>query len=108
VVFEKQKQVGSLTTEQLATLADVPDRSKFRLCASDTSENGLTRIRAHMELGRALSVSATPTVIVNGWRFPIPPTDSELSAAIENILAGRKPFKDQTGLLGWVLRPLGS
>jgi protein-disulfide isomerase len=42
-----------------------------------------------------LGVRATPSVFVNGWRFPRPPTSRELSRVIGDLLAGREPFSQQ-------------
>lgn len=39
-----------------------------------------------------LGITATPTVFLNGWRYPVPPTDVELSRAISAIVNGAPPF----------------
>jgi protein-disulfide isomerase len=88
-VYAKQDSVGAKTWAAFAADAGVPDAAAFARCiASDSTP---PRVDAGLELGERLGVGATPTVIVNGWRFPSPPSESVLSETVSDLLAGRKP-----------------
>jgi protein-disulfide isomerase len=103
--FARQTQIAMLTNLVIARAAGVPDLRTFASCSSDTASIAARRVAEHIELGRTLPVMATPTVIVNGWRFVIPPNDSELSQAVTRILAGRSPFAEERT---WFRRLLAS
>jgi protein-disulfide isomerase len=47
-------------------------------------------------LAQKFDVTGTPTVLINGWRFGRPPTDSILLAAIDTLLAGGEAFPGLT------------
>lgn len=72
-------------------LAGIRDRDSFESCYSDGSVDAA--IQRGVRAGDRIRIRATPTVIVNGWRFSAPPTESELRQAIDAILRGKKlPF----------------
>lgn len=54
-------------------------------------EEGRERVLAGVEWGQRLPVEFTPTVVVEGWRFFRSPTAEELDAAVDAIVAGRRP-----------------
>jgi len=80
------------TWTSYASRAGLRDRVGFAHCMADT----LTppAVKAGRELARQLGVTATPTVIINGWRYPIPPSDSELVRRVSELIAGKnsRPF----------------
>jgi protein-disulfide isomerase len=89
LLYEKQDSFGLKTWSSYAKDAGVPDSSGFAACAVDTTT--IPRVEAGINLGRKLGVHATPTVIVNGWEFAVPPTDTSLSSTVDALLAGKRP-----------------
>lgn len=89
-VFEKQDSLGMKSWGSLAHEAGIRDTARIARCATDPRP--VERIVAGRALGTKISVSGTPTVIVNGWRFPDTPSKEELERAIEAVNAGRAPF----------------
>jgi protein-disulfide isomerase len=72
VALEKQHEIKNQTWSSLAAQAGVSDTVRFRACLdAGTSYAAVDSGRA---LGDRLSIHATPTILVNGWRFPTPPT----------------------------------
>jgi hypothetical protein len=55
------------------------------------------RIGAGFALGQQFQVRATPTVIVNGWRFASPPSLANPMQSVEELLDGRR--------LSWAVGP---
>jgi predicted DsbA family dithiol-disulfide isomerase len=90
VLFEGQKNFGSIPWVEFARLAGVPDSIQFDECVHDT--HAIERVQEGRRLGERFGVNATPTIIVNGWKLPQPPTVDQLEAIVDNILAGRSPF----------------
>ena len=92
-VFEKRDSLGLKTWQSFASDAKVGDTVRFARCAS--ASGALRRVDSGVQLGTRLSVTATPTVIINGWRFAHPPYDS-LPEIVARLTAGdrldsRKP-----------------
>jgi len=87
LVFEKQDSLGSKPWASFAMDAGVQDLDRYSECLE--SERTRTRITASRAFGDSLGVRATPTIVVNGWRYPTPPTVKELTEAIEKALSGR-------------------
>jgi hypothetical protein len=58
-------------------------------------------VTAGLAMGRKFELIGTPLVLLNGWRYGVAPSDTELVRAIGDLLAGRKPYKDfPTSALG--------
>lgn len=53
------------------------------------SDAALQRVDSSVALGRELGVSATPTVVIDGWRLSRPPNPRELDSLI-HVLRGRR------------------
>jgi protein-disulfide isomerase len=53
-------------------------------CARDPKWDG--RITAGLEFADAIGARETPTIIVNGWQFPSPPTRDALLAVVDSQL----------------------
>lgn len=79
------------TWSSYASVAGIQDTTDFAQCVSNN--NTFPRIERGRDAGAEAGVHGTPTVIINGWRFPIPPYDN-LPTIIENLLAGRGPLED--------------
>jgi protein-disulfide isomerase len=89
VVFNKQDSLGLKTWTSYAQEAGLLDTVRFVSCIAHTAT--IPRIESGRLVGEQVGVQGTPTVIVNGWRLPGTPSDSQLVRVIEDILAGKKP-----------------
>ena len=89
-VFEGQEKLGQ-PWSTYAQEARVPDSLAFSTCVRDTSR--VDRIDRGRAVGALLKVRGTPTVIVNGWRFPTTPSDSLMRRVVGELLSGRRPFQ---------------
>lgn len=88
-LFEKQREIGLKPWSEFATEAGVSDLPSFESCVS--SKEPVARISSGKELGEKLGINGTPTLIVNGWQLPRPPSEKELDRMVKEILAGRSP-----------------
>lgn len=91
ILFESQDSLGHKTWTSFAKQFGVADTVAFGECMADSTSDRM--IRAGLALGQSDDVNATPTVLLNGWRFGMTPTDTEFVRAIGDIIAGRKPYK---------------
>jgi protein-disulfide isomerase len=91
ILYEKQDSLGTLPWSAVAAQAGVHDTLDFTKCMSDSS--AAHRVGIGSALAAARGFTSTPTVILNGWRYSVPPSDTELVRAIGDILAGRPPYK---------------
>lgn len=87
LLLRKQDSLGLKSWLSFATEAGVRDSVQFKRCVSTASRP--ERIAAGAALGRQIGARGTPTFVVNGWRFPVPPTYAELHLAISTILDGK-------------------
>jgi len=65
----------------------------FPNCGASSGVAGtarVARIEAGILLGKQLAVRGTPTVILNGWRFGNPPSQTELLQAIAALKDGKQ------------------
>lgn len=93
--FEQQDSLGLKSWSNLGREAGVPNGKRFDACLNAVDLP--PRIGSGVALARDLSVRATPTVILNGWRFHYSPDERELTRVITALLAGRRPFDQQSG-----------
>lgn len=91
VLFGYQDSLG--TKQWPWFLAKMPTKDSLRVarCMQDS----LTRseIDASVALGQRMGVIGTPTIFLNGWRYPGAPQDSEFTRAVRDLLAGKKPYR---------------
>lgn len=88
--FGRQDEFGTVAWTELARDdAGVRNLERFEEC---TEGDGLARVKRDIEFAEAMGLSATPTVIVNGWRYPAPPATSTLRDLLAQIQAGEDPF----------------
>jgi Na+:H+ antiporter, NhaA family len=80
----RQDSFGLLSWGELARRAGVPDTVAFNRCVEGNER--LIRIERGIQIGNKIGVKGTPTVIVNGLRFDLPPSERQLVAAIDSIL----------------------
>ncbi|MEX1183356.1 MAG: thioredoxin domain-containing protein [Gemmatimonadota bacterium] len=90
VVFEKQDSLGLKTWSSYAAEAGVTDAERYSNCVS--LQTSFPRIAMGKSIATELGITGTPTVFINGWRFPTPPSEAEMERVIGEILAGRAPF----------------
>ena len=95
VLFAKQDSLGLKTWAAYAVAAGVVDTVRFRTCMARNDEP--KRVRDGLELGKRAGVHATPTVLVNGWRYDTPPSLAELERVILAVKSGVAPFTPAGG-----------
>lgn len=74
---------------QLAQAALVPDSAQFATCLAAPPS---PRIAAGIRRAETLSITGTPTVLVNGRRFRRPPSVQDLVGFLEGLGNGVTPF----------------
>ena len=82
-LYARQDSLGLKTWDSFATDARVADLKAFRDCVAGSES---PRVDSGLTVGKRIGVAGTPTVLVNGWLAPMPPTDSALRAAIAKAL----------------------
>jgi len=92
-IFAKQDSLGLKSWGSFALEAGIPDSASVSTCAHDT--RSVSRIDAGLALAEELEVNATPTVLVNGWKF-LGPTKDMLRRAIDAALKGKAPIDGAT------------
>lgn len=86
-IYEHQAVLGQISWDSIATVAEVPSLTTFRACMSDSIPKS---VDAGRMLAKELSISVTPTVVVNDWL--ISPSDpGYIFEAIVAVAAGKKP-----------------
>ena len=93
LIFEKQDSLGLKTWVSYAVDSGVQDTVSFKQC--NASEQPLPRVERGLELGGQIDARGTPTVIINGWRLPVPAYDGEayvLAIGRESLTTGEEPI----------------
>ena len=92
LIFEKQDSLGLKTWVSYAIDSGLQDTVSFKQC--NASAEPLPRVERGLELGRQIDVRGTPTVLINGWRLPVPAYDGgSYIRAIRAILGGEEPYE---------------
>lgn len=91
-IYQRQDSLGLRPRLAYALDAGLGDTVAFRRCVADTTTPPM--VAKGLAAARKLSLTATPTLLLNNWRFGGVPSDSELYRAIEDVLAGREPFRE--------------
>ena len=92
LLFQHQDSLGNLEWPWFIEGLQSENRMAVQTCMSDTARMAI--LDEGMELGRQMGVRGTPTVILNGWRYPGMPSDSELTRAVSDLLSGKPPYND--------------
>jgi protein-disulfide isomerase len=88
-LFEGQASFGIKPWSEYAIAAGVPDLEKFDACTRKS--NPISRVEEGIQLGTQINLQGTPTLLINGWMLGHPPSEQELEAMVEAVLAGRDP-----------------
>jgi protein-disulfide isomerase len=84
-LFESQDSLGVLSYREIARRAGVPDLGGFDVCLDrQEPDSGITK---DFEFGQRLEIRATPTVIINGMRYPHAMDASQLEALVKKVLS---------------------
>lgn len=90
VVYGKQDSLGLKSWGSYAAAAGITDTAAISRCAMDPSP--VPRIEAGREYAQRVGATGTPTILVNGWRLPGPPTVRELQRVVDAVRRGEPPF----------------
>lgn len=86
-VYANQDSLGLKSWSSFARDVNIRDTVAFDTCV--TSPREVPQIESGVSLAHRLNVHATPTVLVNGWRFHAPPTREQLDSAVRNAIRVR-------------------
>lgn len=89
-LFMRQDSLGLKPWSRYALDAGISDSASFGRCLGDSTS--LKLVDRGLAIGSEINVMGTPTVFLNGWRYGIPPSDSEMIRAVNDILEGRIPY----------------
>jgi protein-disulfide isomerase len=92
-IFAKQDSIGLKPWPSYASEAGVTDSVSFAACLEAPAP---ARIDSGVAIAARLKVSATPTIVINGWQFPVPPTADDMTRFIRSLLAGEDPLRRET------------
>ncbi len=87
LVFAKQDSLGLKSWTSYAKEAGVLDSAAFARCITRAAV--LRRVEEGRTLGDSIGVRNTPTIIVNGWRYPRAPAPSTLPRIVSALLEGK-------------------
>jgi thiol-disulfide isomerase/thioredoxin len=90
-LYANQDSIGKWPWSRFALQAGVSDTVGFARCMADPA--AASRVQLGAALAAKEGFSATPIVILNGWRYGVPPVDTELVRAVGDIVRGRQPYK---------------
>jgi protein-disulfide isomerase len=82
LVYLKQDSLGLKQFSEFASEAGVADTSAYRECVE--AQSPLPQVQIDAASARQVGGRGTPTVLVNGRRFPRPPTASEIIRLVES------------------------
>jgi protein-disulfide isomerase len=90
VAWARRDSIDAGSWTAYAHEAGVLDTLRFSKCMREMGEP--QSITAGVALATRLAVTATPTVVLNGWRYATPPSEAELMRAVSELLAGKNPY----------------
>jgi protein-disulfide isomerase len=90
VLYQHQDSLGKAPWRWFARESGVGNIPDFDACLTDTTSARV--VDAGLSTAQKLGLRATPTLMLNGWRYSYVPHDTELVRAIEDILGGRRPY----------------
>ena len=87
-VFGEQDSLETKSVLRYALAAGVADSLAFKHCLSD--KESLAAVDQGIALADSMSVTGTPVVLINGWRFNGVPDDSTFDDAVRRLAGGKK------------------
>jgi protein-disulfide isomerase len=90
ILYANQDSIGIRPWASFAADAGIVETAAITECAVGSQPQ--PRVDVGVALGRAIGVVATPTVIVDGWRFRNTPTLRRLAEVVQLLAAGERPF----------------
>jgi len=90
LTYDKQYSLGIKPWTSYAAEAGVADTALFLRCVHKSTP--VPSVEAGVALGTRIGVHATPTVLVNGWRFGSTPSGPDLAKTVVTLLEGKQPF----------------
>lgn len=91
-IFAHQDSLGARDWWWFADGIGIADSSAFNRCITDPAAGDM--IQRGLAAGARMGVRGTPIIFLNGWRYPGAPSDEEFSRAVDDLVAGREPYKD--------------
>jgi protein-disulfide isomerase len=107
-LFDKQDSLGKRSWNSYARDAGVTDTAQFGGCMADSSAGNGALVNLGATLADSLGIHATPTIILNGWRYSYVPSEKELVRAIDALLAGQPPYPGFPKARSKALNPFSS
>ncbi len=89
ILFEQQGSFGALSWAELGRQAKVPNVELFQACVDSTQP--IERVVQGTRLASKFGVRGTPTILVNGWLLPRPPSADEFDRIVREVLKGETP-----------------
>ena len=89
LLFEKHQAFGSVEWTDFAMQAGIENIDQFNACVNDTEPS--ERIERSRKLADKIGVRGTPTIIINGWKVPVPPSVEDFDRIVENVAESRPP-----------------
>jgi predicted DsbA family dithiol-disulfide isomerase len=83
LLFDKQDSLGLKSWTSYARESGIADTVSFATCVKNTSKS--TLIDAGLAAGKQIDIRGTPTVLINGWKYGVAPTDSLLAVVRERL-----------------------
>lgn len=88
-IYASQDSLGLKSWWAFARESAVKDSLRFASCLDGPQQS---RIEAGTRWAERHDITATPTVLVNGWALPRPPTTEQLQRIVARINRGERPF----------------
>lgn len=86
-IYSEQDSLGHRSWGRLAMDAGIADTAAIAECAGRTDTT--RAIAAGLDFGTKVGVKGTPTILVNGWRLPRPPSAAQLDSIITRVQQGK-------------------
>jgi protein-disulfide isomerase len=83
---------GSVPWSDFAMQVGIGDIDQFDACVKDAKP--LERIELSVKLAEQIGIRGTPTIIVNGWKLPMPPSLQQFDMIVKNVMDGKRPTAD--------------
>jgi protein-disulfide isomerase len=90
LLYRKQDSLGAKSWGSFALEAGLLDSTKVAACANGKEET--ERLLASLAYGKRMGLTGTPTVIIDGWRLPSPPSEKLFGIIVEARARGEEPF----------------